>query len=188
MRRAIILNEPPLIFDCGFCDTMTKFEIRDTARQLKHAFSENRLSRRPFVMHFCNMEQDSLLWRELSSQMKNIDKLPLTFHSGDVSEVFPIEKLVYLSPDASEVMHEFNEDDRYVIGSIVDKGNQLPLTLAKAKKLQIRCVRLPLDKYIRFHSHKTLTLDQMMKIMLELKHTQDWSRALKHVPGRKVFG
>lgn len=167
---------------------MTKYEISDTARQLKHSFSENRYAQRPFVMHFCNMDINSELWKALRSQIPNINNVPIRLHSGDIMDVFPPEKLVYLSPDADQFMTEFNPDDFYVVGSIVDKGSQMPLTLAKAKRLNIRCARLPLDRYIKFHSHKTLTLDQMTRILLELKKSQDWKKAFKHVPRRKVIG
>lgn len=184
----MILKSPSLIFDCGFNDAMTKYEIQDAARQLKFAFSANREHRQPFVMHFCNMQPRSYLWQSLQAQMTKFDKLPLKIHSGDITEVFPPEKLVYLSPDAEEELHHFNVDDHYVVGTIVDKGAQMPLTLAKAKRLNIRCARLPLQKYIRFFSHKTLTLDQMVNILLELKKSQDWAKALKHVPARKIFG
>lgn len=184
----MMLKQPPLIFDCSFNDTMTKWEIQDAARQLKFAFSQNRNHRRPFVMHFCNMKQDSYLWKALKAQMKNIEQLPIRVHDGDITDVFPPEKLVYLSPDAEHELHEFNADDHYVVGTIVDKGTQMPLTLAKAKRLNIRCARLPLQKYIRFFSHKTLTLDQMTNILLELRKSQDWAKALRHVPNRKIFG
>lgn len=184
----MMLKQPALIFDCDFNDTMTKWEIQDAARQLKFSFSQNRDHRRPFVMHFCNMKKDSFLWQALKAQMNNIEKVPIRIHNGDITDVFPTEKLVYLSPDAEQELHEFNANDHYVVGTIVDKGAQMPLTLAKAKRLNIRCARLPLQKYIRFYSHKTLTLDQMTKIMLELKKSQDWAKALQHVPNRKVFG
>lgn len=188
MIRSMILDAPPLIFDCGFSDVMTKWEMQDAARQLKFAFSINRDHRKPFVMHFCNMKRDSYLWHALKLQMKNIEKVPIRMHGGDITDVFEPEKLVYLSPDAEVELQEFNPDDHYVVGTIVDKGAQMPLTLAKAKRLNIRCARLPLQKYIRFFSHKTLTLDQMTHIMLELKKSQDWTKALRHVPRRKIFG
>lgn len=183
-----MLDDPPLIFDCGFCEEMSKFEIKDTARQIKYSYSENRMSVKPFVMHLCNLDKNSLLWHELKQQIPNIHKMPWKIHSGDASEIFKTENLVYLSPDASEVMEKFNVDDKYIVGSIVDKGNQKPLTLAKSKRLNIRAVRLPLNKYIRFHSHKTLTLDQMTSILIELKKSQNWSKAFKHIPGRKILG
>lgn len=166
---------------------MSKFEIKDTARQIMYSYSQNRMSVKPFVMHLCNLDKSSLLWHELKQQIPNVDQMAWKIHSGDASEIFPTKNLVYLSPDASEVMEKFNVDDQYIVGSIVDKGNQTALTLAKSKRLNIRAVRLPLDKYIRFHSHKTLTLDQMTCILLELKQSQNWSKALKHVPARKIL-
>ncbi|XP_031625392.1 mitochondrial ribonuclease P protein 1 homolog [Contarinia nasturtii] len=182
--RAMTLNEPVLILDCGFNDTMSNHELQDLARQIKYSFSENRLDRKPFVLNLCNMNTNSKLWYELSKNMPKFDKLPWHISPNNITDVFPVEKLVYLSPDAPDALEQFNADDCYVLGAIVDKGNRQPLTLAKSKRLGIRATRLPLEKYIKFNSHKTLTLDQMTRIMLELRRTQDWRRALKHVPGR----
>lgn len=188
LHRALILNEPPLVFDCAFNDIMTKYEIRYTARQLKYAFSENRLDNRPFVMHLCNMNKDSQLWHYLKKEIRNIEQLPIKIHAEDITEIFPTENLVYLTPDAEDVIQEFDENNTYVVGGLVDKATRTPVTLAKAKRINVRTMRLPLDKYIKFHSHKTLTLDQMILIMLELKRSHDWNKALLHVPKRKIFG
>lgn len=183
-----MLNEPALVFDCGFNDIMSKYEIRDVSRQLKYAFSENRLDNRPFVMHLCNMNKDSQLWREVGKEIPNIEKLPIKVHAEDITDIFPTKNLVYLTPDAEDVIQEYDENDTYVVGGLVDKASRTPVTLAKAKRLNIRSVRLPLDRYIKFHSHKTLTLDQMTMILLELKRSQDWNKALQRVPKRKIFG
>ncbi|XP_031635378.1 mitochondrial ribonuclease P protein 1 homolog [Contarinia nasturtii] len=134
------------------------------------------------------MNINSKLWYGLSNNMPKFDKLPWNISPNDITDVFPVEKLVYLSPDAPDALEQFNADDCYVLGAIVDKGNRQPLTLAKSKRLGIRAARLPLEKYIEFNSHKTLTLDQMTRIMLEWKRTQDWRKALQYVPARKVSG
>ena len=48
--------------------------------------------------------------------------------------------------------------------------------------------RLPLDRYLQWGagSGKSLTLNQMINILLELKTTNNWTQALKHVPRRKI--
>lgn len=48
--------------------------------------------------------------------------------------------------------------------------------------------KFPIEKYLDWgsSSFKTLTLDQSLKIMLDLRHTGDWKKALKHVPIRKL--
>jgi len=99
----------------------------------------------------------------------------------------PKEKIVYLTPHCREELDIFDHDTTYIIGGIVDKSNQEPLTLAKAKREGIRMAKLPLDRYLHWaSSSKSLTLDQMIKIMLDIKFTGDWNVALKHIPRRKV--
>lgn len=60
--------------------------------------------------------------------------------------------------------------------------------MAKAKRLGLRMARLPLDQYLHWGagSGKSLTLNQMINILLDLKKTGDWMHALKHVPRRKI--
>lgn len=186
LHRAILRNEPPLIFDCGFCEEMNKREIMTTAKQIKYSYLYNRNSLKPFVMHLCNMNKNSLLWYQLKQQIPNIDKLPWKVYSEDASEIFSTENLVYLSPDANNVMEKFDVNDKYIVGGIVDRNRQGALTFAKSKKLNIRALRLPLDKYIRFHRHKNLSLDTMTKILLEVKQSQNWLKAFKHIPSRKI--
>lgn len=66
--------------------------------------------------------------------------------------------------------------------------NKKPLSLAKAKRLGLRMARLPLDQYLQWGagSGKSLTLNQMINILLDLKQSGDWSHALRHVPRRKI--
>lgn len=66
--------------------------------------------------------------------------------------------------------------------------NKKPLSLAKAKRLGLRMARLPLDQFLQWGagSGKSLTLNQMINILLDLKQTGDWMHALRHVPRRKI--
>lgn len=67
--------------------------------------------------------------------------------------------------------------------------NNEPLSLAKAKKEGLQMKRLPLDRYLQWGagSGKSLTLNQMVSILLDVKTTGDWNYALRHVPRRKVM-
>lgn len=68
------------------------------------------------------------------------------------------------------------------------KVNQAPLSLAKAKKENLKMAKLPLDKYLQWGSGsgKSLTINQVASILLDIKKTGDWQYALRHVPRRKI--
>lgn len=113
---------------------------------------------------------------------------PIRLTSNEWPENISKERLVYLTPDSPNELLEFNHNDVYIIGAIVDKGGKKPLTLAKAKDHDIRTAKLPLDRAIQCkQSDKGLTLDQITKIMLDYKTSGDFKTALKHVPDRKVL-
>jgi len=48
--------------------------------------------------------------------------------------------------------------------------------------------KFPIDKYLEWgaSSSKSLTVDQSIKIMLDLRHTGNWKKALENVPTRKL--
>lgn len=70
---------------------------------------------------------------------------------------------------------------------MVDKADQEPLSLAKAKSEGIKMACFPLDRYLDWNTgSKSLTLNQSLSIMLDIKYTGNWMEAFKHVPKRKI--
>ena len=111
-------------------------------------------------------------------------------HKEDLLELFPKERLVYVTPYCNQDLVEYNPDDIYVLPAITDKSGQPPLSLARAKKEGLRMVRLPLNRYLNWrgrHGGK-LPLNQMISIFLDFRITGDWKVAEKHVPKRLMYG
>lgn len=185
LAMAIFSKEPNIIFDCGFDDIMAKREQINTAKQLAMVIRVNRDCARPFVMHLCNLMKGSPFWGYMEKNMPTLERIPVQIHGGDITSVVPPENLVYLTPDSEHVLETFNPMDTYVIGSIVDRGIRKPYTLPKAQRLGIRTARLPIDKFKKLQSHKELTLDQVMRIMVSIRHSDDWKQALGHIAKRK---
>lgn len=166
---------------------MTSRENKEAAKQLTYCFGLNRSHQTPFVLHFCNMNSEGWLWSRLLSCIPTLTKrrLPVQIHQEDYFDLFPKEKIVVLTPDAPTVLKEYNPDVHYVISAIVDRGDKKPLTLAKAKRYDIQTARLPLELYRTCRVDKTLTLDQMLQVMLEIKYSGDWHKAFQYVARRK---
>lgn len=185
----VALNDPKIIFDCGYSGEMTNRENTETAKQLAHCFGLNRNHRTPFVLHFSNMNFQGLLWRRLQKCIPTLlqKPLPVQINEQDVIEMFPKEKLVLLTPDSPNILREYNPDDHYVISGIVDRGDRVPYTLSKAKKYDLRTARLPIESFRTCRIDKTLTLDQVMQVMLEIKFSRDWNEAFRYVAARKFY-
>ncbi|NXA13494.1 TM10C methyltransferase, partial [Sapayoa aenigma] len=180
----------PLVFDMSYEKEMSFREVSNTVKQLVLSESSNRRSVDPFHIHFCNFEDDSLYHREFIKHYREAwGKLLITVTDQCYTEVFPKDKLIYLTADSPKVMKTFDHNKIYIVGSVVDKSIKKGLSLARAKRLGLETAALPLDNYLLWNvGAKNLTLDQMMHILLTLKDTADWKKALEFVPKRKYCG
>ncbi|KRT80697.1 hypothetical protein AMK59_5382, partial [Oryctes borbonicus] len=179
-----------LIVDCGYYKEMTTRENVNCAKQLMLLFAENRINDDPYDLHLCNLNKQSSLAQALHRQIATMYEpwFPLNIHQESYLEIFPKDKLIYLTPHCRQEMLDYDHDAVYIIGGIVDKSKSDPLSLAKAKREGLRMLKLPVDRYLQWRagSGKNLTLNQMILVLLDIKATGDWNYALRHVPRRKV--
>lgn len=179
-----------IVIDCSYDEFMSRPEASNTGKQLMLSFAENRLHNEPFDLHFCNVNLNSVATKALHKYIPTMldDDFPMNIHQSSMTEKFDKERLVYLTPHCRNDLEEYNHDDIYIIGAMVDKMNNEPLSLAKAKSQGLRMARLPLDRYLEWGagSGKSLTINQMISIMLEMKKHGDWRKALRVVPRRKL--
>ncbi|KAM4905568.1 tRNA methyltransferase 10 homolog C [Sylvia borin] len=180
----------PLVFDMSYEKEMSVREVTNTVKQIVLGESCNRRTVDPFHIHFCNFQEDSLFHREFVKHYREAwGKLLITVTDKCYTEIFPKDKLIYLTADSPKVMKKFDHDKIYIIGSMVDKSIKTGVSLARAKRLGLETAALPLEKYLLWNTGgKNLTLDQMMHILLTLKDTADWKKALEFVPKRKYCG
>ncbi|XP_057336310.1 mitochondrial ribonuclease P protein 1 homolog [Microplitis mediator] len=189
LMRAMMFS-PKLVLDCGYEDKMTRVETKNCAKQLMFAFAANRESDDPLDVHFCNFNQSGLLHEELYSFIPTMYEpdFPINITQKSYLDLFPKDKLVYLTPDCHQTMDNFDAEAIYIVGAIVDKVAGSPSSLAKAKREGLRMAKLPIDKYLSFGggSGKSLTINQVVAILNDLYTTRDWPHALRHVPRRKL--
>ncbi|NXL44064.1 TM10C methyltransferase, partial [Podilymbus podiceps] len=189
VAQSMIFGQP-LVFDMSYEKDMSVREVANTVRQIVLSEGCNRRSVDPFHIHFCNLKDDSLYHKEFIKHYRQAwGKLLITVTDQCYTEVFPKDKLIYLTADSPKVMKTFDHDKIYIVGSMVDKSIKTGVSLARAKRLGLETAALPLDKYLLWNAGaKNLTLDQMMHILLTLKDTGDWKKALEFVPKRKYCG
>lgn len=64
-------------------------------------------------------------------------------HERTFEEVFPNDKIVYLSPHSEETITHFDYNAIYVIGGIVDRRQVIELTSTKCKQIGLKTLKLP---------------------------------------------
>lgn len=180
----------PVVYDLSYDQHMTPTEQKNAAKQLVLSLVANRESNHPFPMQLCNVNFNGLVMKHLLKLIPSLynPEFPVSISPKSYLDLFPREKLVYLTPHCQNEMTHFDGDRVYIVGCLVDKGESKPHSLAKAKRENIQMAKLPLDRYLSFAggSGKSLTLNAMISILLELKEHGDWDRALQIVPRRKL--
>lgn len=179
-----------LVLDCSYDSHMTSREAQNCGKQLMLMFSDNRVHDNPFDLYLCNARCENNTIKQLVKCIPTLydSDFPINITEKSYLDLFPKENIVYLTPHCREELREFDHDAIYIIGAMVDKGNSEPLSLAKAKREGLKMAKLPLDKYLMWGSgrSKTLTLNQIMRILLDVRTTGSWEKALQHVPRRKI--
>lgn len=181
----------PLVIDMSYESNMSRRELENTVTQLLHVEGWNRRAAEPFHLHFCNLQQDGAYKKELLKRCseETWNRLLVSATDRQHVDVFPRERLVYLTADSPNVLRKFDHSKVYIIGALVDRSIQSGLSMANAKRLKLATARLPLDEFLHWEiGAKNLTLDQMIRIMLSIKDTGKWEEALTFVPQRKHDG
>lgn len=177
-----VLFGQSVVFDLGYDGVMSPRECNKAARDLLEAYGWNRWSRDPFHLHFCNASPDGVTARILQDALfaASENKLLSEMTPNSYLDIFPKERLVYLTPDSENTLDVFDHDAIYVIGALVDKELKEGATRAKAASEGLKTARFPQTFAWHWETEvsKPLHLTDVFKILLALKKTNSWKYAL----------
>jgi ribonuclease P protein 1 len=149
---AIINDDPKIVFDFRFLPKQTRTEhVVSVYRQLIEVIHHNReVAHSSTQVHFCNYQSDSKFNQRFGPAL-GLDENLLFETEKSYTDLFPKEKLVYLSRDAKHTMQDFDPEKIYIIGCIVDDGKDTfkYSSVNQAQMDGIRCERLPLERYVK---------------------------------------
>ncbi|KAF1335488.1 tRNA methyltransferase, partial [Globisporangium splendens] len=127
----------------------------------------------------------------------------VTCHEVPVQELFAPQEVIYLSPDADDVLEAVDPAHVYVIGGIVDRTVRKEYTNAqtdwicmttqgqsveKAGRFAYRAARLPLQEHLPSLRSPVLNIDSVVIALNEYANHASWPRALAAaVPKRMLL-
>jgi tRNA (guanine9-N1)-methyltransferase len=173
-----------IVIDLGFDSEMTEKDIRSLASQLTHLYGKNRIAEHPLQLHLTDFGG------QCESHMRSLNGFEnwkgVTVDPKAYIDIFPKDKLVYLSAESDVEVTELNEDDIYIIGGLVDHNRLKGVCHQKAVDQGIRTARLPIDSFMELKTRKVLTVNQVFEILLNWTIYRDWSKAFSDlIPKRK---
>ncbi|XP_055940917.1 mitochondrial ribonuclease P protein 1 homolog [Argiope bruennichi] len=176
-----------IVLDLSYDPFMTEKEKSACVTQLALIYSANRKNRDPYDLHFCNAISSYMCVKKFQNFLPKAAESFVTLTEKSYLNIFPKEKLVYLSPHAKETLQEYDHNAVYVIGAFVDTVKKQKLSFNKADSEEIKSYSLPLDDYVMWGAGtKSLTVNQVFEIMLIMKNTGDWKKAFEVIPTRKI--
>jgi len=106
----------------------------------------------------------------------------------DVDEAFAREDVIYMSPDAEDVLDEIDVSKVYVVGGIVDLATRgMRTSVQRAAHSGFRAVRLPIREFKPEHTHEVLNIDAVVKILAARNTGLSWNAVFdQELPKRQA--
>lgn len=176
---------PRLCIDLSMTHHMSKKEMSRLAGQIRRLYGSNKKADKPFWICLTGFTTDSPLYEECLRMNDGFSNYLLDVMEEDCFSLFPLETLVYLTPDSEHALEDVDLNRVYILGGLVDESIQKKVTLQKAQEHSVKTARLPIQEYMvrrqnekNYHS-EILAINQVFDILSTFFDTHNWPEALK---------
>lgn len=176
---------PRLCVDLSMTHHMSKKELSRLAAQIRRLYGSNKKASRPFWISLTGFSTDSPLYEECLRMNDGFSAYLLDVTEEDCFSLFPLESLVYLTPDSERDLEDIDQNTVYIIGGLVDESIQKKVTFQKAREHSVKTARLPIQEHMvrrqnekNYHS-EILAINQVFDILSTYFETHSWPEALK---------
>jgi len=170
---------PCVAIELSFGGAMNGRERKSLSHQLVRAYGANRRAASPLRLTFSGLAEaerypdmfpaDGSLFRWQEAQ-----------RVADCAEDhWPIDSLVWLSPDAAEPLMRVSPVETYVVCGLVDRSVASGSSLERSRFAGAKCRRLPLREYApRSDVHPILSVVSVIEILAAVNSGYSWSEAI----------
>lgn len=154
-----------------------------TIKQILRVYTENRRATAPMQLHLTSFNGRS---KEEMSRHHGYEHWDINFHECHYLDVFPKDKLLYLTSDSENVINTLEDDKVYIIGGLVDHNAHKGICYKKALEEGIAHAQLPIGEYFWMKQRKVLTINQVFEIVIRVSEGKSFKEAFELIlPKRK---
>ncbi|XP_048358718.1 tRNA methyltransferase 10 homolog B isoform X2 [Sphaerodactylus townsendi] len=176
---------PLLCVDLSMTNHMTKKEISRLAGQIRRLYGSNKKSQKPFWLCLTGFVKNSLIAEECLRMNDGFSNYLMDVTPESYLDLFPLETIVYLTPDAENALEEVDPHKVYILGGLVDETIQKQKTFQNAQEQHLQMARLPIPEYMvkkvnaKNYYSTTLAINQVFDALSTYYETKSWAEALK---------
>lgn len=186
LKSAKMANSPckiGVVIDLSFDELMINKDMGKVIKQILRVYTENRRATAPMQLHLTSFVGRC---KEEMSKHNGYENWDMHFHATSYLDVFPKEKLVYLSSESDNVINELEQDKIYIIGGLVDHNSHKGVCHQKAISEGIAHGQLPISEYFHFVSRKVFTINQVFEILLRVSEGKAFKEAFEMVLPKRI--
>jgi len=150
-KLPLALKSFKVCIDCSFESKMTSKEINSLASQIRYCYSNNKNNEHPCLLAATSVVGETLKHLKNVSGFEEWSRRAFTVTDESLEEYYKenLDKVVYLTSDATTTLTDLDDSKIYVIGGIVDRNRLKRVAIERADALGLKTAKLPLDDYVK---------------------------------------
>lgn len=190
--RAILsmrLRYPEVVWDCSFLRYMTPKQAVEIATQMLAGYNANCALSEPFHIVMTGLPTVDGEIKPAGDADKSSENIFLkricssnwiaTETSKSYLDLYPRNRIVYLSHNSKNALREFNHNDVYVIGMLPTSIRQA-LSIGKARADHVRHAKLPLNHYLTWKTGSPgFNVKIIMNVLSMLQQGEEMGHTLR---------
>ncbi|XP_045473573.1 tRNA methyltransferase 10 homolog A [Harmonia axyridis] len=186
LKRMKMANSPckiSICLDLSFDDLMIDKDMAKTIKQILRVYTENRRAKEPMQLHLTSFNGRS---KNEMSKHHGYENWDINFHCEDYMNVFPKDKLVYLTSESDNIINKLESDKVYIIGGLVDHNFHKGVCYKKALEQGIAHGQLPISEYFWMKHRKVFTINQVFEILLRVSEGRNFKEAFEMILPKRI--
>ncbi|XP_072392600.1 uncharacterized protein [Diabrotica undecimpunctata] len=186
LKRVKMANSPCKIsvcIDLSFDELMIDKDMAKTIKQVLRIYTLNRRAKAPMQLHLSSFNGKS---EKEFSRHHGHEHWDINFHTDEYINIFPKEKLVYLSSESENNIMELEQDKIYIIGGLVDHNAHKGICYNKAVEQGIAHGKLPIEEYFWMKQRKVLTINHVFEILLYVSEGNSFKEAFEKILPKRI--
>lgn len=186
LKRDKMANSPCKIsvcIDLSFDDLMIDKDMAKTIKQVLRIYTMNRRAKAPLQLHLSSFNGRS---EKEFARHHGFEHWDINFHTEDYINIFPKEKIVYLTSESDNTIMSLDDDKVYIIGGLVDHNSQKGICYNKAVEQGIAHAKLPIEEFFWMKYRKVLTINHVYEIILYVSEGRSFKEAFERVLPKRI--